>query len=147
MRVVDACRIERCLFHPWTFDDERLSLRWASVEDRRYALMWDDPGAQEARTIWAASLLARPSPRLLPVASVGGQLGASGFSEFGRKKFFSWPIWQGFLCADALSLLALGVLQQAELDHDRSSGWALSRCSGASAWRSEIPLLSNITFP
>ena len=58
MRVVDACRIERCLFHPWTFDDERLSLRWASVEDRRYALMWDDPGAQEARTIWAASLLA-----------------------------------------------------------------------------------------
>jgi hypothetical protein len=114
MRLVDAKRIKGCLFSPWTFDDQGYSLRWAPLEDRRYALMWDDPTGQTVRALWAANLVAYNGLRLLPVADLGGRLGTSGFSGFGDgPRFFSWPIWEGFLCVDTLrSLLSLDLLRE-----------------------------------
>ncbi len=133
MQAVDARRIEKCLFYPWTFEDERLSLRWAPVEDRRYALMWDDPGGQEVSTVWAANLLGYNGLRLLPVADVGGRLGVSGFTEFGKRQFFSWPIWQGFLSINTVrSLLSLDALRQLAPEHAR-----LERMGVLEVFRSE----------
>lgn len=121
MEVVDAERIEQCLFFPWTYDDEQFSLRWAPIEDRRYALMWTDPGdtnRNPSKTIWAANLLAYNSIRLLPVADIRGRLGATGFSDFKGEDFFSWPIWQGFIGINSVrSLLSLATLR--ELSPDR----------------------------
>lgn len=121
MEVVDAGRIEQCLFSPWTYDDEQFSLRWAPIEDRRYALMWTDPGdtnRNPSKTIWAANLLAYNGIRLFPVADIGGRLGVTGFSEFKGENFFSWPIWQGFIGINSVrSLLSLATLR--ELSPDR----------------------------
>jgi hypothetical protein len=121
MEIVDASRIERCLFYPWTYDDKQFSLRWAPVEDRRYALMWTDPGDTKrnpSKTNWAANLLAYNGIRLLPVADMGGKLVATGFSEFNGQDFFSWPIWQGFIDVNSVrSLLSLATLR--ELSPDR----------------------------
>ncbi|HXH05589.1 MAG TPA: hypothetical protein VNI83_03260, partial [Vicinamibacterales bacterium] len=36
---VTAVRVYETLFEPWSYRDERLSLRWDPVEDRRYALL------------------------------------------------------------------------------------------------------------
>ena len=117
MLQVDAAKIEKSLFYPWVFEDERLSLRWAPVEDRRYALMWGDPSGQEARSNWAANLLAYNSLRLLPVVDVGGRLAATAFSTFAGRKFFSWPIWEGLLHCDGVrSLLSLRAIQSPRPD-------------------------------
>lgn len=113
MQQVDAAQIEKSLFSPWTFDDDRLSMRWAPVEDRRYALMWNDPSGQEAKTNWAANLLAYNGLRLLPVADIGGRLAATAFSTTAGRTFFSWPIWEGFLHCDIVrSLVSLSAIQK-----------------------------------
>lgn len=123
MRQVNAEQIEDCLFQTWTFDDEGLSLRWAPVEDRRYALRWDNPSGQEVRTVWAANLLAYNGLRLLPVVDVGGRPGSTGFAGFtvkgNERRFFTWPIWQGFLCLDTVrSLLSLSALRQLDINRE-----------------------------
>lgn len=120
MRKVNAERLVQCLFHPWTFTDEGLSLRWAPIEDRRYALMWDDPSNQEVKTLWAANLLAYNGLRFLPVADIGGQMHTVGFSKIGKRLFFSWPIWEGFLGMDIIkSVLSLNELLQHMPDRAR----------------------------
>ena len=52
--------VYRALFLPWEYRDEKLSMRWDPVEDRRYALMDRDPTASDnkSRTVWMANLLA-----------------------------------------------------------------------------------------
>ncbi len=152
MEVVDSGRIEKCLFHPWSLDDERLSLRWAPAEDRRYALMWDDPGGQETKTIWAANLLAYNALRLLPVADVSGRLMTSGFAEIAGRRFFSWPIWQGFLAVDTIkSLLSLGTLRQSKPDQTRLERMGVSevyRCERVQIGKPpNVKLNFGISFP
>lgn len=126
MRLVDADRIQRCLFHPWDFSDEQLSLRWAPTEDRRYALMWDDPSGQVARTVWAASLLGYNALRLFPVFDVGGKSVTTGFSRFGKGYFFTWPLWEGFVDTATLgSLLSLNEFRQPEPDLGQLAGMGI----------------------
>jgi hypothetical protein len=108
MRQVDSTRIEQCLFHQWCYEDERMSLRWAPIEDRRYSLMWGDPGGEVAMTVWAANLLAYHGLRFFPLADIQGKLHLPGFIEGKRKDLhFRWPIWKGFLGPETVrSLLA-----------------------------------------
>ena len=44
--ISEVCpeRVQATLFSPWTYQDQKLSLRWDPHEDRRYALMDRDPG-------------------------------------------------------------------------------------------------------
>ncbi len=107
MSKIDHQRISKSLFSPWHFEDERLSLRWAPLEDRRYALAWEDPSGNAAKTDWAANFLAYQSLRLFPAAQYRGRFQATGFSEHDHGLFFSWPIWDAFISVDCLrSLLA-----------------------------------------
>jgi CRISPR-associated endonuclease Cas3-HD len=93
MSKVAAERVKSVLFEPWTYSDEKLSLRWDPVEDRRYALMDRDPTASDnkSRTVWMANLLAYRALALFPSAPGSRRLETVGWS--GRGECFSWPLW------------------------------------------------------
>ena len=63
-------RVHAALFEPWTYRDDRYSMRWDPLEDRRYALMDRDPTASDnkSRTVWMANLFAYRSLVLFPSA-------------------------------------------------------------------------------
>lgn len=108
LNSVDKERVRRCLFEPWTYDDIKLSMRWDPVEDRRYALMWNNPSTVESRTVWAANLLAYRGLQLFPSVLKDGRLKTTGFNRKGKQDFFTWPIWNAPLSVDSVrSLLAL----------------------------------------
>ena len=97
------------LFENLPQTDEKLSLRWDPVEDRRYAMMWSDPTASgnKATTNWALNLLAYRGLQLFPTAPLGKKLGTTGFSLNDRQYEFSWPLWSARLKCDTVrSLLA-----------------------------------------
>ena len=77
----DLDSLERCLFHPWTRPDTRLSLRWDPQDDRRYAHRWRDPADRKDRpaTEWGANRLAFEAISLFPVAPAGRWLATTGF--------------------------------------------------------------------
>jgi hypothetical protein len=92
MKEVTAERVRSALFEPWTYADEKLSLRWDPMEARRYALMDIDPGPLGARTVWMANLLAYRALALFPSAPGWRGLETTGWS--GPGEFFTWPVWE-----------------------------------------------------
>ena len=115
MERVDAARVAAALFEPWRYEDGKLSLRWDPAEDRRYALMWADPtsAGNEARTVWAANLLAYHGLRLLPGIPGARHLATTGFRRTGRKLSFTWPLWDAPASLGTVrSLLSCRVLQE-----------------------------------
>ena len=87
-------RVRSVLFEPWTYADEKLSLRWDPMEDRRYALMDRNPTASDnkSRTVWMANLLAYRALEILP--SAPGTLGLETTGWSGHKGLFTWPLWK-----------------------------------------------------
>lgn len=116
-----ADSFERCLFHPWTRSDQRLSLRWDPEDDRRYALRWRDPSGDVAGTEWGANRLAFEAIPLLPVAPVGRALATTGFrGTRAGDTFFTWPIWDVPVNLDTVrSILSLDELQRDTPDRCR----------------------------
>jgi hypothetical protein len=111
--------LERTLFAPWDYADERLSLRYDPVEDRRHALRWTKPADEPSRTMWGANRLAVEAWPMFPTAPVSGKLATTGFTN----NFFTWPIWRDPLPLDTVrSLLALEELQV--WDVPREALWA-----------------------
>jgi CRISPR-associated endonuclease/helicase Cas3 len=107
--VVDQEKVHSALFEPWRPSDQKLSMRWDPCEDRRYALMAEDPagGGNEPRTIWAANLLAYFGLGLLPSAPTYRGLGTVAIVDVWENPAFTWPIWEAFLSpASVSSLLA-----------------------------------------
>ena len=47
-----ARHLYRTLFTEWDYADERLSLRYDPIEDRRYALRWGNPSNESSKTMW-----------------------------------------------------------------------------------------------
>src|SRR5262249_7402142 len=94
MKEAAAERVRKVLFEPWTYTDEKLSLRWDPMEDRRYSLMDRDPTATDnkSRTVWMANLLAYRALSLFPSAPGRRGLETTGWS--GSGEFFTWPIWE-----------------------------------------------------
>jgi hypothetical protein len=94
MKEVTAERVRSVLFEPWTYSDEKLSLRWDPIEDRRYALMDRDPTASDnkSRTVWMANLLAYRAFALFTSAPGRRRLETTGWS--GRGELFTWPVWE-----------------------------------------------------
>jgi len=120
MAVVTSGHIYKTLFQQWAYDDERLSLRLDPLDDRRYALMWDDPTAQgnESKTMWAANLLAYRALSLFPSFSMGTHLKTTGFDRSNRK--FSWPLWTSPLHLSVIrSLLSLSAFAERPLNRSR----------------------------
>ncbi len=104
-------RVYQALFEPWSYRDEKLSLRWDPAEDRRYALLDRDPSADGARTVWMANLLAYRALALFAAAPTGRGLAVTGWREEDgdeRRKFLTWPLWESSAGVDVVrSLLAL----------------------------------------
>lgn len=111
---VTARRIESCLFQQWNHLDEKLSMRWDPIEDRRYALMWDSPTSSnnKALTNWAANLLAYRSLQFF--SSMPMQFGLKT-TAFQKNRYFVWPIWADALKPDVVrSLLSISTLADVE---------------------------------
>jgi hypothetical protein len=110
---VNQEQIESALFKPWSHQDEKLSMRWDPIEDRRYALMWEDPtsSGNEARTNWAANLLAYHGLQLIPSCPTGKGLQTTGFVVRESHSHWTWPIWEQAISEDVVrSLLACDLL-------------------------------------
>jgi len=122
MDVVAEDRLSSVLFDPWTYADEKLSMRWDPIEDRRYALMDRDPTASDnrSRTVWMANLLAYRALVLFPSAPCGAHLVTTGWAWDKEAKNFTWPIWEPALDVHAIrSLLLLRELAVAAPDHSQ----------------------------
>lgn len=104
MARVATDSVRRALFEPWDYRDEGLSMRWDSIEDRRYALMDRDPTASDnkPRTMWMANLLAYRALALFPSAP-GRRLATAGWDS--RGSTFTWPLWGHPLGVDGIRSL------------------------------------------
>jgi hypothetical protein len=109
----EMCHLHNALFMQWTYADDKPSLRWDPVDDRRYALRWREPSGDPVRTVRGANRLAIEALPLLPTAPVGKTLDTTGFVQ--RRKegvFFTWPIWELPISLDVVrSLVSLHELQ------------------------------------
>lgn len=103
---VKAPQIEKALFGQAKPQDEKLSMRWAPQEDRRHAVMWDDPTAtgNEPRTNWALNLLAYHGLQLLPSVPLARGLSSTGWVD-DEGEGWNWPIWTGRLTASVIRSL------------------------------------------
>jgi hypothetical protein len=106
-------QLRGALFASWSYSDPPPSLRWDPMDDRRYALRWNEPSSDPIRTVRGANALAIQGLPLFSTQPRGGTLGTTGFSRVSRKgTFFTWPIWEDPLPLDVVrSLLALRELQ------------------------------------
>jgi len=128
--LIDACtgdHIRNTLFQKWHYQDSMvaLNLRWDPVDNRRYALRWDDPSEQKTRRTGSqlgANRLAIEAIPFFPVVAVGRDSRTAGFAPSGSVERFSWPIWIHPANADVCrSLIALEQLQEdaARIDTSR----------------------------
>lgn len=121
MGHVSAERLARALFEPWEYCDEKLSMRWDPAEDKRYALMDQDPGPLGTRTVWMANLLAYRGLVLFPSAPTRRGLGTTAWGQGRSETPFTWPIWEPPLGVDVIrSLLQWGELQRDCIDHQQT---------------------------
>jgi hypothetical protein len=119
---VSTEHVYRALFSQWEYRDEKLSMRWDPVEDRRYALMDRDPTASDnkSRTVWMANLLAYRSLVLFPCAATARGLEVTGWTQTESDLVFTWPIWERPLCPEVIrSLLQMQELCDTELDRSQ----------------------------
>lgn len=103
VELTNAEHIEKALFAPWRYDDDKPSLRWDPEDDRRYALRWNEPSGDPIRTVRGANRLAIEALSLLPVMPRSGRLETTGFVTAGsRGTYWTWPIWN---CAVNISVV------------------------------------------
>lgn len=112
------------LFELWQYSDSKPSLRWDPLDDRRYALRWDEPSGDPVRTMRGANRLAVEALPLFPTAPGERKLHTTGFTQRrGEGVLFTWPIWETPLNIDTVrSLLSLAELKK--LRPDRTSLFA-----------------------
>lgn len=96
MQNVDGDKVASTLFDPWSYPDEKLSMRWDPGEDRRYALMDRDPTASgnKSRTEWMANLLAYRALVMFPSAPRGANLATTAWTVHENEPLFTWPLWE-----------------------------------------------------
>ena len=119
MDLATTERVHAALFEPWTYRDDRYSMRWDPLEDRRYALMDRDPTASDnkSRTVWMANLFAYRSLVLFPSAPRNRVGGTTAWNLIDKDPVFTWPIWEHPSDPDSIrSLLQLRELKAASPD-------------------------------
>ncbi len=107
MSNVTPERLEATLFRPWKRSDEKYSLRFDPVEDRRYALLDRDPTASNNKSTseWMANLLAYRALSLFPCAIVRHKSVTAGWMEDSGSAMFTWPLWENHLALDTIRSL------------------------------------------
>ena len=108
------------MFLPWQYADDRPNLRWDPVDDRRYALRWNEPSGDPVRTMRGANRLAVEALPLFPTAAGERRLQTTGFSQRpGQGVMFTWPIWDVPLKMGTVrSVLSLPELQEPRPNRD-----------------------------
>jgi hypothetical protein len=111
-------QLREALFGPWKYNDTQFSMRWAPEDDRRYALLWDNPSTDPARNVRGANRLAIEALPLFPTMPTAHALETTGFSGHkSNNTFLTWPIWTIPITIDVCgSLLAHSELQKKEPD-------------------------------
>ncbi|MCP5550139.1 MAG: hypothetical protein H7A53_04525 [Akkermansiaceae bacterium] len=115
MTEVTAERIRLTLFEPWTYQDEKLSMRWDPLDDRRYALMDRDPTAADnkSKTVWMANLLAYRALEFFTSAPARSGLQTTGWTRINKSQCLTWPLWEDALTGSTIrSLLQLRELSE-----------------------------------
>ncbi|RDI75576.1 hypothetical protein Gocc_1374 [Gaiella occulta] len=97
--LATADDVRRALFEPWRYGDERPTMRWDPVDDRRYALRADDPAKSKSapiRTVRGANRLAIEALPLLPTMPRCRRVETTGFQYGGSSvgRTIRWPIWE-----------------------------------------------------
>lgn len=89
--------IAAALFAPWTREDETDGFRWDPMEDRRYALRFENPSTDAGRTQHGANRLAAIGLPALPGAAVQRRRGIRFLNVAteveGGVLTITWPIW------------------------------------------------------
>jgi hypothetical protein len=133
-RTTTPEQLHAALFAPWSYEEQKLSLRWDPADDRRYALRWNDPSGDVIRTVRGANRLAIEALPLFPVASVHGRLETTGFGRpQGRGIFWTWPIWEAPISLDT----SRSVLALQELQKNQPNRAMLSACGVVEVFRCE----------
>lgn len=117
---IESHHIACTVFDEWKYNDSGPSMRWAPLDDRRYAQRWSNPSGDPSKSVRGANRLAIEALPLFPVAPVGTRLETTGFSQRpGQGVVWTWPIWSDPVGQDVVrSLLALELLQQSEVDRE-----------------------------
>lgn len=97
-KLMVECSVEhirRALFGPWLPEDETCSFRWDPDDDRRYALLADDPTASnnKPKTLWGANRLAFEALRLFPCVRGRSGPATAGWRHDGDSEVWRWPLW------------------------------------------------------
>jgi hypothetical protein len=116
MREATPERLESTLFRRWKRTDERYSLRFDPVEDRRYALLDRNPTASNNKSTseWMANLLAYRALSLFPCVITQRGSETTGWAELSKAWCFTWPIWAPPLSVETIRTL-LGSRELANL--------------------------------
>ncbi len=111
IRKTDSEHLQRALLKQWDYADEGrgMNLRWDPLDDRRYAMRWENPSGDPVKTMLGANRLAIEALPLLPTMPVNGTLTTTAFAGKGaRDTYFTWPIWQAPLTMKVIcSLLSM----------------------------------------
>ena len=85
------------------------ALNWDPLDQRSYALTWEDPATSGKLVNAAANALAYVGLALLPAMPIGKSLGAVAWGDYDG---WTWPIWESMLSVSVVrSLLAHTDLQ------------------------------------
>ncbi len=107
MALATDSKLREALFEPWEYTDEKLTMRWDPLDDRRYALMDRDPTTSDNKstTVWMANLLAYRALAFYSCAPGTRRFLATGWSGKRELDLFTWPIWERTLSTDAIRSL------------------------------------------
>lgn len=124
MAEATVSKLREALFLPWAYTDEKLTMRWDPLDDRRYALMDRNPTATDNKstTVWMANLLGYFALIHFPCAAVARGAATACWSTDKESPAFRWPLWQHPLRAESIrSLLTHRALAAPDYKGDRKA--------------------------
>ena len=122
MHECDAKHFRRALLDTWEATDDGRSFRWDPDDDRRYALLANDPTASnnKPKTIWGANRLAFEALRLFPCVRAQSRPATVGWRRDGKSDVWRWPLWACNLSPAVISsILASGDIWQDDSESRR----------------------------
>jgi len=136
MAKVSEQRLREALFETWTYTDEKLSMRWDPLDDRRYALMDRDPTATDNKstTVWMANLLGYHALALFPCAQLAGRTATACWFMDKESPAFRWPVWKLPLRLESIrTLLTQRALAMPDYEGERKNLRTELRARGVAA--------------
>jgi len=136
MAVTSESKLNEALFKPWAYTDEKLTMRWDPLDDRRYALMDRDPTASDNKstTVWMANLLAYVALAYFPCASDSRGPATAAWTPGRESPAFRWPVWETPLSVESIrSILTHPALAAPDYESKRKELGAELRARGIAA--------------